>query len=249
MRRMVLLEFLTRLLFRPSSESPGLKSSPGLRRLGIGILVFFALLELGIGILGSFFLRKTDRLYTEVIETSVPLLNHLRIAAVEISNIQRFSGNLLLARSASETEVFKGRIDQTWRDVEIHLTEIDVLSKRQGLESFVTTMLVTRDCYRQASETFLKLATFPTESEALAFRADVLRPAFEALNSAQNELADYVATAAAEVSEKLSARAATRQRLLLALTAGPYFLGVAFIGASVMFWLLFVRKFDDAVRS
>lgn len=193
------------------------------------LLIILALAELGVGISGIFFLKKTDHAYSELVDTTTGLLAHFRTLGVNGSNIQRHCLNLLLSENPSETQTFKEKLVNEWKMDDDALGAITQIGTNKLSVGGLAKLLSSRDTYRRNYESFLALALPAGKREAMDYLAKSLRPAFQTYQTAQTDLVRQLVNSAGANNVELSHASKFRQRILMTFVAWPVVLAVVFL--------------------
>jgi hypothetical protein len=209
-------------------------------------VIILALTQLILGVSSVLFLKKADTTYSHIIDTEVPILNHLRGVAKESADIHRFCLNILLAENPSEIKAMTERIRNACKKNDERLKKIGEFSTNQQAEQMLNKLKSARDTYIEASQSFIDLASGSGRSEASVFRVATLRPAFEAYQAAQAEMAEYTQISADQASDAATAQIKSMQTILIGFASGPFVIGLVLLLISTVYFIYFIWSVREA---
>ncbi len=217
------------------------------RRQIVLLIASLALTELLVGVSSVCFLRKTDALYSELIDRKAPILRQLRELAQESSNIHRYSLNLLLvAENPSEVQVVKEKLAKARVKNTQCLREIEHLNQGEHAEQLLIDLKTTGEWYSNAADSLVQLVSKSQREQALAFKTEIMSPAFEAYQSAQTALAEYTDSSFTKANDAATAQTKWMERIVVGFTSAPFLIGLGLLLMSVAYFVYFICSVREA---
>lgn len=209
------------------------------------LVTALALTGLVVAIWGAMVMRSSDAAYSRIVDVNTRILGDLQALTSASANVHRHSLNLLLAQSASEVQSRQEEIGASWKENDARLANILQLARAMELEPLAARLKQNRDAYRQAHASFLEMLSKPSKDEALACRTNLMRPTFDAYQSAQSELAERAQSSADKASDAATARSKSMQRILIGFASWPFLLAVGATVVSIVWFILLFRHLPN----
>ncbi|MBI3885223.1 MAG: MCP four helix bundle domain-containing protein [Opitutae bacterium] len=148
-----------------------------LHRLKFLLIVALLVSNLLAGILGIYYLQTLNRRYAALLESRVPLLDHLRTLTRELGAVQRLALRVTgPVRDPHWPELVR-LLDETSNNAKTHATEIALMESVRETRSRSALLTESLD-YDEKADAFLALVRRQDTGPARDFLASTLRPAY-----------------------------------------------------------------------
>jgi hypothetical protein len=204
----------------------------------IGLLLFS---NMATALVAYWAIDRLDARYTDELNTTVPGMHETMLLAQEAANTHRAAANLLLARTPEEAIEIQERL----RTARVH--ELERLKQVFPNGAVPQTnpqypLWVAAHRYSELLDEFVDLIAKGDRDVAVAFRLDILRPAFDLYQARQREESIRLNYEALNTSGAISAQAKTGKSILLGFGGWPFFVMLAVMMVFAVFSVGLLRR-------
>lgn len=189
------------------------------------LVVVLLLSNVALGLVSFYFLRSIDQAYTQLIDRSLPTLNHLRGVATEAASITR---SLTFAQSAAAGEkrqAYEAKARQSLQLCTSHFREsLEELKSQIGAEDLQRLQHTWRDFEERTGKTLeavVQSGDAKTVAGEFSRMLRELRMAQEELMARVSQASDAVAQSNLKQSDAVANSAEQHRKILLGLGGWP----------------------------
>lgn len=184
-------------------------------------------------------IRRIDKKHNDLLSIRNQTVGQVQDLLIQSSTIQRKMLNMALTTEATERETMIRIIDTAAVANDISLSRIETATKDLSPEAvtLASALRNNSDAYRQAYTTYLEQLFAGNMDQAMEFKNNALRPAYESYQDLQRQMLVMITDDLIRQSNRLSTYTTTSSWILFFLGLAPFIYAIS----KLIYLTVFIR--------